>query len=297
LHALISGGAVNYGAENLGGTFTGSNAYAMGTAVLVFFMIFFYRNIVALCRLKLVPQIVANYKTLLKMLFLLIIIGSIYNVVSLFSRGSAISLFCGFVTLFFLTSKKLKATFLVIPLTLILLVTIPIPDNYKERIASAFSEKEDLDSSAASRPYFWGIANSIVQDYPTGVGFNCYRYFYNYYRTGPADGRLFRDVHSSHFNALADAGYAGAAVWLSIFLFSFVRLLRLRRSLQGKEDEVAKIYISLVTLIICSQVVFVLGGSFYTLTYMDLIWWIWGLTLILTKLITKHQPISDKALS
>jgi putative inorganic carbon (HCO3(-)) transporter len=286
--AILGGGAVNEGSENLGGMFTGSNAYAMGTAILLFFMIFIFKQSSSFKSVEWIPSYLKNRTYLIKAFMLLMIIGSVFNVVSLFSRGSAIAMGCGFLVLYLLSNKKLKVFFYSIPIALILIATIPVPDGYEARMESVFVETEELDSSAASRPYFWNIAVQIVSDNPIGVGFGCYPYYYNYYAT-QKHGKS-RDVHSSHFNVLSDSGYVGIVVWILLFLVSITRLLSLRRLLnQHKENlDNYSFYYHLCEAALAAQVVFMLGGSFYTLTYMDLIWWIWGLTIILTKLINQE---------
>jgi putative inorganic carbon (HCO3(-)) transporter len=289
LNAMLSGGANNHGANNLGGMFTGSNAYAMGTAILLFFMIFVFRQVAVFKEVVWIPGFITNRTYLMKSIMGLVIVGSIFNVISLYSRGSAIAMFCGFVVLYLLSSKKLKVFIVAVPIAFILIATVPLPDGYKERIASSFAGDEELDGSAASRPYFWSVAIEIVSDHPIGVGSNCYKKYYNYYSDTERYGRS-RDVHSSHFNALTDAGYVGVVVWFMLFVVSLTRLLSLRRLLNKHRANLVdySFYHSLCDAAVAAQIVFFLGGSFYTLTYSDLIWWIWGLTIILTNLINQE---------
>jgi len=291
IFAMLSGGAVNYGADNLGGMFTGSNAYAMGTAILLFFMIFLFRQSASFKEFEWVPDFLKKRTYLIKGFMALMIVGSIFNVVSLFSRASAIAMVCGFLVLYLLSSKKLIVLMATLPIFLIVVATVPIPDGYEERIYSAFSESEELDSSAASRPYFWGVAGRIVSDYPIGVGMNCYRQYYNYY--GDQRYGANRDVHSSHVNAFTDAGYVGVFFWFMLFVVSLTRLLSLRRLLRKHKIKVANysFYTHLCEAAIAGQVVYILGGAFYTLTYSDLIWWIWGLTIILDRLINQEVDV------
>jgi putative inorganic carbon (HCO3(-)) transporter len=290
LNYMMAGGAVNYGSNNLGGMFTGSNAYAMGTAILIFFMIFIFRQASFFRELILMPEFIKRRTYLIKVGMGLIIVGSVFTVMSLYSRGSAIAMFCGFFILYLLTGKKVKALFIIIPVVISFLVFVPIPEGYKERLSSAFVQKDELDASAASRPYFWKIAAQIVSDHPTGVGFNCYKKYYNDYGTQNDKFGWSRDVHSSHFNALSDSGYLGLLIWFSLFAVSLSRLFSLRRLLNKHKANLVDypFYIQLCDAAIAAQIVYILGGSFYTLTYMDLIWWIWGITIILSKLINQE---------
>jgi len=292
ISAILSGGAVRYGVDNLGGMFSGSNGYAMGTAILLFFMVFIFRHADSFKEINWIPSFIKNRTYLIKGFMALMIIGSIFNVISLFSRASAIALACGFFVLYLLSNKKLQVFVIVLPILFILASTVPIPDGYKDRIRSAFAETEELDESALSRPYYWKIATEIVRDHPTGVGLNCYRQYYNNYsneRFGVS-----RDVHSSHFNAFTDAGYAGILVWFMLFFVSLTRLFSFRRLLNKHRTNLVNysFYYHLCDAAIAAQIVYLLGGSFYTLTYMDLIWWIWGLTIILERLIKQEVEVT-----
>lgn len=294
IQAILAGGDVRYGADNLGGMFTGSNAYAMGTAILLFFMIFIFRQAASFKEYTWIPSFIRNRTYLIKGFMLLMIAGSIFNVISLFSRASAIAMFFGFFILYLLSNKKLQALVVALPIIFILAATVPIPEGYKERITSAFVGAEELDDSAASRPYFWNIAARIVIDHPTGVGLNCYRYYYNNYSSERFG--VSRDVHSSHFNAFTDAGYVGIVIWFMLFVVSLTRLMSLRRLLNKNKIKVGNysFYYHLCDAVVAAQIVYLLGGSFYTLTYMDLIWWIWGLTIILERLIKQEIETSRK---
>jgi O-antigen ligase len=218
------------------------------------------------------------------------IIGTIFNIVSLESRGSGIAVFCGLILLFILNEKWLKKSLLIIPLLAISIPFIPLPDGYHERIASAFVKKEDLDASAASRPHFWDTATRMSSAYPMGVGPACYREYYDIFDELRGQYGHARDVHSSHFQVLAEMGYLGIVIWLFLFLATYTRLFKLRNIVkqQTKNIENPILYIQLCNAIICSTTVYVIGGSLYALAFNDLIWLNFGITIIITKLINQE---------
>lgn len=290
LLALSRGGSSSYGAANLGGLFTGSNAYAAGSATLVFFMILIFqitKNKEIMSKLpgllKLVPT--KLYQTI----FALLIIGTTFNVISLESRASGIAMLLGFLLLYTLANRSLLKVLLWGPVFVLILFVVPLPEGYEERIQSVFVEHDELDNSAASRPYFWGIAADMVADYPVGVGVNCYKAHYSLYDLEGKHGR-YRDVHSSNFQVLAELGYLGFIFWVWLHISCFIRNNKIRKLTHQFSDTLpsAVFYRKVSSMLMCSQLVFAISGSFYSLAYSDLIWIIFGLTIAQTKLFNEE---------
>jgi hypothetical protein len=291
LLALSRGGSSSYGASNLTGLFSGSNAYASGSAILVFFIILIFqitKNKEIMSQLpsllKIIP--VKVYQSIL----LLIIIGTIFNVISLESRASAIAMILAFLLWYgFSKNKAFLKMFLWAPVFVVALSFVPLPDGYEERIQSAFADDKNLDTSAASRPYFWNIAADMVADNPFGVGVNCYKVYYNLYDTKNIYGK-YRDVHSSHFQVLSEIGYLGLIFWIWLNVLCFLRNNKIRK-LTLKHNEVlpsAIFYRQISIMLMCSQFTFVISGAFYSLAYSDLIWIVFGLTIAQTKLFNQE---------
>lgn len=296
--SIMSGGASNYGASSLGGTFSGSNAFAMGTATILFFLVFLYQQLSNPKTLESLPKFITTYKKYIQILLLITIVGSVFNIISLFSRGSAIATFLGFCIFLLFRKNKIKIGFILAPIAAIALSFVPIPDGYQERIASAFVGSDKLDSSAASRPFFWQVAKDMVADNPLGVGPGCYREYYIVYANGDTQYGLARDVHSSHFQALADVGYSGLVIWLLMFMLAYKRLFWLMKQVKKNEKNLENplFYTQCAQMLFISQTIFAFGGSFYTLTYSDQIWLIWGMIIILTKLFKKElKNITEKS--
>jgi O-antigen ligase len=158
-------------------------------------------------------------------------------------------------------------------------------------MASVFVESESRDGSAASRPHFWGIANEMAKDYPVGVGPECYREYYNSYDDSNGLYGLNRVVHSTHFQILAENGYIGILIWITLIIISYLRLFKLRRIAINDKGKLESphFYRQACEALLCSQTVFILGGSFYSFVYADHIWVIFGLVMIITKLMQKEM--------
>jgi len=285
--AIIRGGS-RYGDNNLGGFLTGSNAYAMGTALVLFLMFFLFQQTYNKATLSLVPKFLGKRYLLLRAGIAIIAFGSLLNIITLESRASAIATFLGLILFFLLNNNKAKKTLLLTPILLLAITVVPIPEGYQERISSAFVESEELDASAASRPYFWDVAKRMVADNPLGVGFACYPEYYEVYDIEKKYGH-YRDVHSTHFQILSETGYLGLICWVLILITTYRRLFHIRRlvSIESNYNKLENplFYRQLCNAIICSITVFILGGSFYSLAFNDLIWLLFGLTIATTKLV------------
>ena len=299
IYALVSGGLSTYGAENLGGMFSGSNAYALGSAILLFFMIFASQHLGSATLYNNFPGYLNNSYVHrgFKYLMLLLTFGTIYNVISLSSRGSSIAMFVAIFLWIYLQKKKVKIFALLIPVLIAGLMFVPLPEGYMDRITGVFVEPEYRDNSAASRPHFWQTAIKMSRSYPLGVGPGCYPAYYDRFdATDGFYGRR-RSVHSSHLQILADSGYVGLILWVCLLLVAYAKLWRIRKIAQEKLDDHidTRFYFNLSNCLICSQSAFIMGGAFYELAYNDITWLTFGLVIIIEKL--QHNEINASKVS
>jgi putative inorganic carbon (HCO3(-)) transporter len=297
-YSLLGGGASTYGVSNLTGLFKGSNAFAMGSAIYLFFVVFLMQQLTNKKPLKDFPIWFTRFPKLVKYAFYIAVLGNLLNIMSLSSRGSSLAVGVGLFLFYLLNSNRVKKLFIWSPFLIISLIFVPIPENYKERMVSIFAGSESRDGSAASRPHFWGIANEMVKDHPAGVGPGCYREYYNGYDHSNGQYGLNRVVHSTHFQILSENGYIGMFIWISLIIISYRRLFRLRRIAINDKDkfESPHFYRQVCEALLCSQTVFLLGGSFYSFVYADHIWIIFGLVMIVTKLMDKEVAEQDRKL-
>jgi hypothetical protein len=294
LLGMLGMGGTYYGAATMKGLFSGSNGFAFGSAVLLFFNIFVIRMAYAKNAMEYLPKIIRKEFTL-KMIKLggpIVCLGIIYNVITLFSRGSALAMFIGLM-MWFSLSKLLKFKHvLAFGLAgLLVLSVVGLPDGYEERIASAFADEEELDGSAASRPHFWNIALDMVADNPLGVGPGCYNTFYNIYDGSFGKYGFYRTVHSAHFEVLSEIGYLGLLCWILLYIVSIVKLFKIRKIVKSKVEQSDRDYffVSAANFLIVSIIVFFIGSSFYAMAYNDIIWLLWGLTAILVTLFDGYK--------
>ena len=84
-----------------------------------------------------------------------------YQVVSLFSRGSALGLACGLMVVFVLQTREEPRSILkLLPIALVALAVVPIPQGYSERVSTIFDERSERDDSSISRLHFWLVADA-----------------------------------------------------------------------------------------------------------------------------------------
>jgi putative inorganic carbon (hco3(-)) transporter len=283
--SLLADGASQYGAVNLGGSFSGSNAFALGTAVAIFYMLACALNVSWITRSE-GTDLETSFERVSRWAIFGCILLSAFNIASLSSRGSSVALILGAIIFVVQRGKSIKLALKLAPIALIVVMVVPLPDGFTERMESVFADKEDLDASASSRPHLWAVAREITKIYPLGIGSQCYIFYYD--RFDSANG-LFgsrRAVHSSHFQILTEAGYLGFAVWIGLFVTSTLQLWRVRKRSRTASIGVARQRFLATTssAMFCSIVTFGVGSSFYETAHMELIWLSFLITSLLANL-------------
>ena len=277
-----------YGLPTEGGSFADSNGMALATAMMLFFLFFIVQVLVNARGEMARPRF---FRPLLVRIFLTVIVsatigGSVYFVMATQSRGSALSMLLGMALWLWLHRRRFRMLTYAMIACSVLLAAAPLSESYRERLASAFADEEDLDASAASRPHFWSVAVIMATRHPFGVGIGCYPTYYNRYDTSGGFYGTSRSVHSSHYSILAELGFPGLVVWSFLFIVTYLRLWRVRaaaRSLVDKSGE-AWCFFYLSNTLIVSQTVFVVGGSFYEMGFNDFTWLIFGMTIAVSRL-------------
>ena len=298
LASVLGGGTSFAGLSHMGGTFAGSNAFALGSALVIFYMIATAQNATKFRELDeaSTQRNTSIWQVALRWGMWLSVVLSAYLIVALFSRGSLLGLAAGALTWFALQRRRGIWVVRIVPLVLILAIVIPIPEGYKERIGSIFEEKEELDKSAASRPYFWGIAAQMASDHKLGVGSKCFIAYYSQYdKTGGFYGS-YRSVHSSHFQILAEVGYFGAFIWALLFWCAMRALLTVRKRASSEYLTPAQshFFFTCANAMMASMLAFLVGGAFYELAHNEITWLTFTLAAVLERMSREAMPVPDK---
>ena len=267
LLGMLGMGGTYYGAATMTGLFQGSNGFAFGSAVLLFFNIFVIRMAYTTNALTYLPSLVRKEITLkmIKWVGPIVCLGIIYNVITLFSRGSALAMFIGLVIWLSLSKLlKFKYVFIFVIAGVLAFSIIGLPEGYEDRISSAFVDE--------------------------GVGPGCYNTYYNIYDGSFGKYGYYRTVHSAHFEVLSEIGYLGLLCWLLLYIVSIIKLFKIRKAIKSFKEKTDRdeFFMNAANLLIVSIIVFFIGSSFYAQSYNDIIWLLWGMTAALVTLFEKH---------
>lgn len=206
-----------------------------------------------------------------------VFVATIPSIFFTYSRGALIAL----ASVLFLMALRMRQRAL---LMLILVVTALfavylMPEKWQRRMDFR-QEGALMDDSALSRINAWTYSWRLALDYPwTGGGFEAFT---------PELFRLYapnsRDVHGPHsiyFGVLAEHGFIGLGLYLSLVASSFVSLRRVGRRARLWGNDRAAYYAVMLQF---SLVAFLIGGAFLGRAYFDYYFMIVACTIILRRL-------------
>jgi probable O-glycosylation ligase (exosortase A-associated) len=230
--------------------------------------------------ISLISGLVATSTGWQKRALQLLNVGIVYRAISTYSRGGFLAL--GAVAGLFFWRSERKGRALVAAAIVAALVLPTLPPNFWERMSTitAATDEEARDDSQSSRLYFWQVALAMARDHPyLGIGHSGYEQSYDQYDT--TDGRYGtgRAVHSAWFGVLAELGYIGLALFVIITLSSLRACGRVRRMSQRGETSAAVGHYA--TGLQSALVAFMVGGSFVSFHYSEMLWHFFALTIAL----------------
>jgi probable O-glycosylation ligase (exosortase A-associated) len=246
-------------------------------------------NLVAVGMAMLLPVIAALVATSTgwwKRGFQFLNIGVLYRGLSTYSRGGFLSIGAVGAIWFWRSPHKLK-TFAAVALAAALILPV-LPHEFWDRMSTITAPADERDDSAASRLHFWKVAVAMADAHPfTGVGHSGYPRAYN--RFDWTNGRYFtnRAVHSAWFGVLAELGYPGLLMFVLIVFGSFRACRRVR--LAAKRGEVSAPLGAFATAFETSLVAFVVGGSFVSFHYCEMLWHYFALTIALERVAVREM--------
>jgi putative inorganic carbon (hco3(-)) transporter len=263
---LIRGGA-RFDA-GIGGSFGASNEFSLAVDRVLFLLVAGAQNIS-------IPW--------LRLGMLVAVPFSILGVLSTFSRGGVLALAAAGL-LFLLLQRRRALVLVIVAVGFSAYQLVPVPESFVDRMNTITTYEEVQDQSALGRLHFWQVAMRMVEDEPLGIGFRNYES--NYDRYDPSGGAYGtrRSVHSVYFQALAETGYFGAAIFAALIIYAFWITLRVRFKARGLPAETGKFFITSSNALIASLVAFAIGGAFAAEMLNELNWFIFGLVAALDRL-------------
>jgi putative inorganic carbon (hco3(-)) transporter len=240
-------------------------------------------NLVAVGMAMLLPIISALAATSSgwrKRLFQFMNIGVLYRAVSTYSRGGLLSLGAVGVMQFWRSAHKVRyVAALVVALALILPA---LPQEYWDRMSTITAPADERDASQTGRLHFWQVAVAMANDHPVlGIGHRGYEAAYNEYDTTRGAMGENRAVHSAWFGVLAEAGYPGLILYIGIVLAALLSCGRVRR--QAKRGEIPAELGAYAIAFETGMMAFIVGGSFVSFQYSEMLWHYFGLTMALER--------------
>lgn len=277
--AAILGGGVRF-AQGLGGAFSDNNGYAMGAAMVLPFLWCVWQNF---------------DKTKLERMagwgFALAVPLSILLIVGTMSRAGFLATVTAVMVYIGLQRNRIVPVLVITATIIIGLPFIPVPEGYFDRLQTIRTYEETNETSALSRLHFWQVALRMVGDNPFGVGMRNFDNAYDRYDFSGGEFGHGRSVHSSHFQALAEMGYLGALIWISIFTCAFFCAWRIRRcgGTKGLEPDEARFYTTTGNALIVSMAAFIVGGGFIALVNNDLTWYTFGIVAAVDRIASRRR--------
>ncbi|HEX8873307.1 MAG TPA: putative O-glycosylation ligase, exosortase A system-associated [Nitrosospira sp.] len=177
---------------------------------------------------------------------------------------------------------------------LLLLLAIPpavafMPDKWTERMDTINTYEEDL--SVQGRFNAWWMAYNLAKDRPIGGGFEVItpELFYRY-APNPED---IHAAHSIYFQVLGEHGFPGLGLYLILgFLTWRTGSWIIRNTSKRQEYRWA---LDLATMIQVSLVGFAVGGTFLSLLYFDVPYYLMG-AMVATRVLVERE-LKAKTLS
>lgn len=157
------------------------------------------------------------------------------------------------------------------------------PDSWHERMATITTPSEETgerDKSSQSRLYIWGMILNLAEDRPIlGAGMEpWHENTYALYADDPTKIAKAWSAHSIYFSVLAEHGYPGLLMFLTIFFLALRGGGKAAKQCEGLQG--AEWLALLLRMLQVSLVGYLVAGAFHQIPYFDLPWHLVGIIAI-----------------
>ena len=246
-------------------------------------------NLVAVGMAMLLPIIgalAANTAGWQKRGFQFLSIGVLYRALSTYSRGGFLSIGAVGAMWFWRSPHKVK-TLAAVTITALLILPV-LPHQFWDRMSTITASGEERDDSQQSRLHFWQVAIAMANDRPlVGVGHRGYGRAYNQYDWTEGKFLTNRAVHSAWFGVLAELGYPGLILFVLIVVSSLGACRRVRKA--AERGEIAGPLGPYAVAFETSLIAFMVGGSFVSFHYNEMLWHYFALTIALERVAVREM--------
>jgi len=139
---------------------------------------------------------------------------------------------------------------------------------------STISDEAKSDRGGGGRMFFWKKALDLAKEHPLGVGVWGYQYLSPQFipeellARGPKGGR--RAVHSLFFQCLAERGYIGILLFISLLISNFRFIWKTKKSLKLRKDFYHYYQASAIE---AGFIAFLAASVFLNNLYMEVLYW------------------------
>jgi probable O-glycosylation ligase (exosortase A-associated) len=240
-------------------------------------------NLVAVGMAMLLPIVAALGATASgwqKRFFQFLSVGVLYRGISTYSRGGFLSFATVGAMHFWRSQHKFKTAAAVVVATMLVLPVLP--QKFWDRMSTITAPADQRDDSQQSRLHFWRVAVAMADDRPLlGVGHHGYERAYNTYDWTQGQYLTNRAVHSTWFGVLAEQGYPGFALFITIVFTSWLACRRVR--VWSRHGEISPALGQYAIGLETALLAFIVGGSFVSFQYCEMLWHFFALTVALER--------------
>ncbi|HCM46717.1 MAG TPA: hypothetical protein DIS98_04180 [Colwellia sp.] len=205
----------------------------------------------------------------------------LYAILATQSRGGLLG-FLAVVSLF--AYKRIRSKILLFSGSIILVIILFIVAGISERSSGGAAES-GIDESAMGRLYAWEAAWNMALDNPIlGVGIN--NFYYNYFYYSPHWDGLNHAVHSTWFGVLAESGFVGLILFVSLIVSTLLMSLKMLKT-ANDEHHTPGIRVAL-NAAPAGIIGFIVSGTFLTQGF------IWAIYLQVALVIALNRYLTSK---
>jgi probable O-glycosylation ligase (exosortase A-associated) len=246
---------------------------ALAVASLMILPLFYYLS-------QQVKRKIVRYMLLGAMLLMTVsIIGSQ-------SRGALLAVTATGFFLWLKTPRKLLSGALIVILSLGIISFMP--QSWHDRMD--LIENYEQDSSAMGRIAAWKMSLNVANDRPFGGGLFLWKpATYMIYGASSDDWQRNTAAHSIYFSILAEHGWIGLLLFVSIFVATWRTASRLIKRVRGSPE--LKWVSDLMRMLQVSMIAYAVGGAFLQLAYFDLPWHLVSIVVVTRFIVDKNLSI------
>jgi len=244
----------------------GNNELALALIMILPFMFFLFK--------------IANNKYI-KYFLIFCMFFTTASILGSYSRGAFLAL--SMITLF-LWLKSDKKLLVMMPIVVVIgLASVFLPQEWFNRMNTIETYEED--SSAMGRVNAWHFAFNLAIDNPLiGGGYGTFtKELFRNYAPVPEDHH---DAHSIYFEVLAEQGFIGLLLFLSLGFFAWRLASKTIKACKGKEELTWAYWLASMSQV--SLIGYASGGAFLGLAYYDLPYHIISIIVVLHAVVMKE---------